>query len=214
MSGIDPLSGGRPRLGIFVDCKPARKKIQTRQVHPQLPVEGTARRASSWQLSVTLLALGLVFLLAVTAGALSVLPVSERDRVTVQVPRQQNPEAVAKPKLKAGVKAPAKIASVKSAGIAEETSIVRDNRISAEKIDPPVTEIIAAVEPPKSPIMEVSVKDDSSCPSGVCSGSGDFCGTAVHFLASPKLAEEEAAKQHKLVFVLHVSGNFEDPGFT
>ncbi len=44
--------------------------------------------------------------------------------------------------------------------------------------------------------------------------AGEFFGTAVTFAASPKIAAFEAAKQHKLLFVLHVSGNFEDPGFT
>jgi hypothetical protein len=33
------------------------------------------------------------------------------------------------------------------------------------------------------------------------------------FCPAPKIAAEEAAKQHKLPFVLHVSGNFEDSGF-
>ena len=40
--------------------------------------------------------------------------------------------------------------------------------------------------------------------------SGCF-GTRVAFLDSPKEAAELAVKQEKLVFVLHVSGNFEDP---
>ena len=42
---------------------------------------------------------------------------------------------------------------------------------------------------------------------------GNF-GTAVHFVDSPKLAAKQALKEEKLVFVLHVSGNFEDPRFT
>jgi len=37
---------------------------------------------------------------------------------------------------------------------------------------------------------------------------------AVAFVASPKIAGELALQQHKLLFVLHLSGNFEDPGFT
>jgi len=40
--------------------------------------------------------------------------------------------------------------------------------------------------------------------------SGCF-GTRVTFLDTPKEAAELAIKQEKLVFVLHVSGNFEDP---
>jgi hypothetical protein len=39
-------------------------------------------------------------------------------------------------------------------------------------------------------------------------------GTAVEFMGSPVEAAKLAAKQKKLVFVLHVSGHFEDPTFT
>lgn len=43
----------------------------------------------------------------------------------------------------------------------------------------------------------------------------DTChGTAVEFVDSPKEAALLAQKQEKLVFVLHVSGHFEDPRFT
>ena len=40
------------------------------------------------------------------------------------------------------------------------------------------------------------------------------CGTAVDFMDSPKEAAALAKKEEKLVFILHVSGNFEDPRFT
>ena len=43
--------------------------------------------------------------------------------------------------------------------------------------------------------------------------SGDY-GTEVHFVDSPAEAARQATKQEKLVFVLHVSGNFETPDFT
>jgi hypothetical protein len=39
-------------------------------------------------------------------------------------------------------------------------------------------------------------------------------GTAIEFLDSPKEAAVQAKKENELVFVLHVSGNFEDPRFT
>jgi hypothetical protein len=218
MSRICPPPGGSPRLGIFVDCKRFREKSLTGppQSQPRMRAESTAWRPRHWQFGVMLAALGLIFLLAVTGSALSVLLPPERDRdPVIQALNQQNSQPIfAKAMSKAVIKPPAKIASVKITAVSEQGSIARDNPRSPEKIDPPVVEIIAAVEAPKSQAMEVSVKDDASCTSGVCSGSGDFCNTAVHFLASPKLAEEEAAKQHKLVFVLHVSGNFEDPGFT
>ena len=42
---------------------------------------------------------------------------------------------------------------------------------------------------------------------------GSF-GTEVEFLASPNAAARLANKEEKLLFVLHVSGNFETPEFT
>jgi hypothetical protein len=39
-------------------------------------------------------------------------------------------------------------------------------------------------------------------------------GTAIEFLDSPKEAAAQAKKETKLVLMLHVSGNFEDPRFT
>jgi len=43
----------------------------------------------------------------------------------------------------------------------------------------------------------------------------DKChGTALEFFATPTEAAAAAKKEQKLVFVLHVSGNFEDPRFT
>lgn len=39
-------------------------------------------------------------------------------------------------------------------------------------------------------------------------------GTAVHFVKSPVEAFQEAANREKLVFILHLSGNIEDDGFT
>ncbi len=39
-------------------------------------------------------------------------------------------------------------------------------------------------------------------------------GTAVDFVDTPKDAAKQALKEEKLVFVLHVSGYFEDPKLT
>ena len=39
-------------------------------------------------------------------------------------------------------------------------------------------------------------------------------GTAIDFFDTPTLAAKQAKKDGKLVFVLHVSGHFEDPRFT
>ena len=46
-------------------------------------------------------------------------------------------------------------------------------------------------------------------------GKDNGCfGTKIDFKDTPKEAAAEAKKAEKLVFVLHVSGNFEDPRFT
>ena len=42
---------------------------------------------------------------------------------------------------------------------------------------------------------------------------GDY-GTSVHFEKTPSDAARKALKEEKLVCVLHVSGDFEDPDFT
>ena len=42
---------------------------------------------------------------------------------------------------------------------------------------------------------------------------GDF-GTSVHFEPTPSAAARKALKEEKLVFVLHVSGMFENTDFT
>jgi hypothetical protein len=39
-------------------------------------------------------------------------------------------------------------------------------------------------------------------------------GTKIEFVDTPKEAAAQAKKDQKLVFVLHVSGHFEDPRFT
>jgi len=42
----------------------------------------------------------------------------------------------------------------------------------------------------------------------------DRFGTKIAFVRSPSVAFTRARQVHKLVLVLHVAGNFEDPGFT
>jgi hypothetical protein len=64
-----------------------------------------------------------------------------------------------------------------------------------------------AVKGPK-PVPPPSVLTE---PEGQACGS---YGTKIEFLDSPAEAAKQAKKENKLVFVLHVSGNFEDPRFT
>ncbi|MBY0233127.1 MAG: hypothetical protein K2W96_27910 [Gemmataceae bacterium] len=50
-----------------------------------------------------------------------------------------------------------------------------------------------------------TAKDEATCGSH---------GTAIDFVDTPNDAAKKAKKEEKLVLVLHVSGNFEDPRFT
>jgi hypothetical protein len=62
----------------------------------------------------------------------------------------------------------------------------------------------ASAVPAKAPAAKPA-KEGATC--------GSF-GTSVEFVDTPREAATLAKKQEKLVFVLHVSGNFEDPRFT
>jgi hypothetical protein len=54
--------------------------------------------------------------------------------------------------------------------------------------------------------------DKTAKPAEDC-GCGDY-GTTVKFFKTPSDAATQAKKSEKLVMVLHVSGNFENPDFT
>ena len=63
---------------------------------------------------------------------------------------------------------------------------------------------------PPAPIQPAPVKPPAKDKGETC---GAF-GTSVDFVDTPSEAARLAKKEEKLVFVLHVSGNFEDPRFT
>ena len=53
------------------------------------------------------------------------------------------------------------------------------------------------------------------CLAGGQSARAEGChGTKIDFVDTPKEAAGQAKKEQKLVFVLHVSGHFEDPRLT
>jgi hypothetical protein len=57
------------------------------------------------------------------------------------------------------------------------------------------------------------VKGKPGAPPAEKAGCGSH-GTTIEFVDTPREASKEAKKAGKLVFVLHVSGHFEDPRFT
>ena len=56
---------------------------------------------------------------------------------------------------------------------------------------------------------------DYVVPSHTCAHCGQKTyGTTINWVDTPTDAANRAQKEEKLVFVLHVSGHFEQPGFT
>jgi hypothetical protein len=73
--------------------------------------------------------------------------------------------------------------------------------------------------PPAAPLAPVAMLPAPVVPQGVCPANcqgpaEENFGTAVEFERNAGEAGRSAEKQHKLLFLLHVSGNFEDAGFT
>jgi hypothetical protein len=78
---------------------------------------------------------------------------------------------------------------------------------------PPAPEQQASAPPPGPP----EVADSAVLQLAAAQGKGTTCQqyrTAVNFYDSPAEANKKAREDGKLVFVLHVAGNFEEPGFT
>jgi hypothetical protein len=99
-----------------------------------------------------------------------------------------------------------------------------------EIIGPPHEAAILAPTPPQNPVEEetsavaTQAEPPQAAQSGteaakpavskVCEKPSGMFGTSLFFAANPTEASKQAATQEKLVFLLHVSGDFDDPGFT
>jgi hypothetical protein len=90
--------------------------------------------------------------------------------------------------------------------VARETSRVDDTVASAADI--PVRPVASIALPPQAAV----------CTAGTCTPEGlnadRSLGTALAWSTSIDKAAQQAQDQGKLVFLIHISGNFEDPGFT
>jgi hypothetical protein len=200
-------------------------------------------RSGFWVVPTAALSLGMLFVLSVAAGSIHAWLMSPAEAATSQptavvaaAPAHQDKQPVAHKQAtlapaKVNVKAPATPPPAKDQtpapkqmlpletataavtppfGIAVGDFGSLDNRVEVVRVEPaPGQETVKDVATGPAP-----GPNGDTCATGTCKGTGDFCGTTVTFLASPKAAGDEALKEHKLLFVLHVSGNFEDPGFT
>jgi len=80
----------------------------------------------------------------------------------------------------------------------------------SELVGPPGVGPVAQPVPVKAAKPAQPVKPAATEEGATCGNHG----TTIEFLASPKEAARKAVAEQKLVFVLHVSGEFEDPGLT
>jgi hypothetical protein len=176
-----------------------------------------------------MLGLGLLFVVSLMASVVHAClsSASEPSVVVTQPPAGQKGPALAQkqsPISPAAVKI--KGSTTASVALPKETGVqlVPAFEPALTPVRVPETELASGSSPKSAPEtadlptpdkVEVVVQEPVN--GGTCDvskGNDDLFGTTVKFLATPALAGEEAHKQHKLLFVLHVSGNFEDPGFT
>ncbi|OAI55086.1 hypothetical protein AYO44_02805 [Planctomycetaceae bacterium SCGC AG-212-F19] len=76
---------------------------------------------------------------------------------------------------------------------------------------------VVRVEPQANDKPLVAAKPDALPPGELPKSARpttDTCGTAVEFMLNPLEALEVAGKEKKLMFVMHISGNFEEAKFT
>jgi hypothetical protein len=79
---------------------------------------------------------------------------------------------------------------------------------------PRLVEIDDALPPtdPPTPVVDVAPEPVKAAPAKP--SRCERFGTAIDFVRSPTLAFDRAARDQKLVMVLHLAGYFDDPGFT
>jgi hypothetical protein len=73
---------------------------------------------------------------------------------------------------------------------------------------------VAPAETNPEPAPPVEVRGEEPAPAPPAPAKPAVPGCGVQFARSPAEAAKEAARDRKLTFILHISGNFEDAGFT
>jgi hypothetical protein len=78
-----------------------------------------------------------------------------------------------------------------------------------------ITNDLARRSPPPEPTApEPPAVVQAAPPENKDDAPAGTCGTAINFIDNPFTAAQQAIAENKLLFVLHVSGDFDDPGFT
>jgi hypothetical protein len=85
------------------------------------------------------------------------------------------------------------------------------NMSEGERLAPAAQPLAAAPDPFAPRKASIVAKEQ---PAAIPAEKDNTCGTKIQFQSSPTAAYKKARAESKLVFILHVSGNFEDPQFT
>jgi hypothetical protein len=82
--------------------------------------------------------------------------------------------------------------------------------------NPPADDETAVAPPPGTGLPDLLVPPGAKCGAPAACGTAgpERYGTAVDFVSDPTEAARQALRDKKLLFVLHVAGNFEDSKFT
>jgi hypothetical protein len=102
---------------------------------------------------------------------------------------------------------PARPEPAQAVAAREEPAVVQD-----EEAPPPVAPVAVAAPPVEA--KPAAPEKCVACEQGASDKDGSTYGTAIRFNGNPLQAADEAHKDKRLLFVLHISGNFEDDRFT
>jgi hypothetical protein len=91
---------------------------------------------------------------------------------------------------------------------APKQAVAKVERQRAEEVRP------APAAPPVTPVQVEQERAAAPLEAPAGKPPTALLGTTVEFVDNPQLAARTAAREGKLLYVLHVSGNFEDPQFT
>jgi hypothetical protein len=79
---------------------------------------------------------------------------------------------------------------------------------------PPALVTVSNPEPAAKPTAEPPAPPPAAVTPPPVARSADHYGTCVHFLNNPAQAAQKAFQDQKLLFTVHISGNFDDSHFT
>ncbi|MGB0598397.1 MAG: hypothetical protein ACPGLY_17050 [Rubripirellula sp.] len=106
----------------------------------------------------------------------------------------------------------------------EKTVVKRTRQVAAylgeqwllaeQNIKPEVDPLVLLPASEHLSVEQLPESIGGTCRDGTCEEADNCLGTTIHWSAEPKDAYQLAEQQDKLVFLIHVSGNFKIPGFT